>query len=60
MTKSQQVNPDTENRSLEKNDIRLYLAKNIEKIEAKTAAFPPTIQLALQTFPPPVHPQPHN
>ena len=57
VTKPQLVNPNTENRSLEKNDIRLYLTEKIGRIEVKTAAFQPTTQLVLPPFPPPTtHP----
>ena len=53
MTKPEQVNPSTENISLEKNDIRLYLTKKIGEVEAKPAAFPTTTQMDLSPFPPP-------
>ena len=58
-TKSQIVNQNTETGSL-KNDIRLYLAKNIGKPEAEAAAFPPTTQLGCPPPPtqiPPTVPQ---
>ena len=56
VTKTQQVDPNTESGSLKKNDIRLYLAKNLGKTEA--AALPLTIQLVFPPSPPPTTREP--
>ena len=52
-TKTLQLDPSTEPGSPKKNDIRLYLAKKLEKTEAVAAALPPTNSLVLSPSTPP-------